>query len=79
MPIYDYKCGKCSKISEIIVRREEDEAPSCPDCGSSNMQKLVSSSYLLRTENPSGSTTCCGRAERCDTPPCSGGGGCHRH
>jgi hypothetical protein len=31
----------------------------------------------MKEHNPPGST-CCGRSERCDTPPCSNDGKCQR-
>ena len=79
MPIYDFKCKKCGKVSEVFVRSADSQDVSCPDCGSSNLERLFSSSYLVKTGSPSSGATCCGRAERCETPPCSSGEGCHRH
>jgi len=79
MPIYDYKCQDCSEISEIFVH-EIDNAKSivCPDCGSERMEKLFSASYLLQTEARAPGKTCCGKVERCETPPCSTGDICSR-
>jgi len=80
MPIFDYKCEDCGKISEIFQRGVKQEDPLvCPYCGSSRMQKLISSpaSIIMGNSSPEG-TTCCGREERCDTPPCSTDGSCRR-
>jgi putative FmdB family regulatory protein len=79
MPIYDFKCEDCGRVSEILVRSAESPDIRCPDCGGGNLEKLISSSYLMKAAKPSSGRTCCGRAERCDKPPCSTGDSCHRH
>jgi putative FmdB family regulatory protein len=79
MPIFDFKCGQCGHVSEILMSRTESQEIKCPECGSS-MEKLISSSsFLMKAAGPASGRTCCGRAERCETPPCSTGGGCRRH
>ncbi len=42
MPIYEYICGKCSKISEFILMPSEAQPKLCPHCGG-KLQKLPSS------------------------------------
>ena len=78
MPIYDFKCLECGKVSEIFLRSADGQATCCPDCGSENLERLVSGSYMIRAGASAPGTTCCGRTERCDTPPCSTGGQCSR-
>ena len=78
MPIYDVKCRDCSKVSEVFVRGSE-QTVRCPDCGSLELERLISSSYLIKTNSQTPGATCCGRSERCDSPPCSTGDSCHRH
>ena len=79
MPIYDYRCRVCGKITEIIVTGSDDREPrSCPECGSREVERLLSAPVLLKGHQHSGGT-CCGREERCDRPPCSSGGKCQRH
>jgi len=82
MPIFDFKCSGCGKVSEIIVRRANEEV-TCPECGSADMKKLMTSSYSVRqsdgpSRNSTGGSTCCGRSERCQKPPCSDEGRCTR-
>jgi putative FmdB family regulatory protein len=77
MPIYDYSCRECGKVSEILVRTSEGEV-RCPHCGSGDMGRLVSASYSIKMESADPGTTCCGRTERCETPPCSSGDVCRR-
>jgi putative FmdB family regulatory protein len=77
MPIYDYRCGECETTFEAQVR--SGDAVACPHCGSTTLKKLLSAPAVLKGQSarPAGHT-CCGREERCDTPPCSAGGGCCR-
>jgi len=77
MPIYDFKCQECGKVSELFLRAT-DQVAHCPDCGSDKMEKLVAASYMIKMGTTAPGTTCCGRTERCKTPPCSSGGTCHR-
>lgn len=77
MPIYDYRCKECGAISELLVRNSDNDA-RCPECGSINMEKKISASYAIKTGAAAPGTTCCGRAERCEKPPCSSGETCYR-
>ena len=78
MPIYDFKCQDCGEVSEILVRGADSQPARCTSCGSENLERLVSASYMIKTEAPASGTTCCGRAERCEKPPCSTGDTCRR-
>jgi putative FmdB family regulatory protein len=78
MPIYDFKCADCNVVSEILVRTTNGESPHCPECGSMNLEKLVSSSYMIKMGASEHGRTCCGRTERCDTPRCAADGNCAR-
>lgn len=78
MPIYDFKCQECGATSEMFFRYS-GQAAHCPNCGSENMERLISASYMVKTDVADPGTTCCGQIERCETPPCSTGGVCQRH
>ncbi len=77
MPIYEYHCRNCNATFEMLVRASTTVI--CPHCGGSSLDKLLSAPVVLsgRTARQAG-RTCCGREERCDTPPCSVGETC-RH
>jgi putative FmdB family regulatory protein len=77
MPIYEYRCSNCGERFEALVRG--GGAATCPHCGSSSLNKLLSVPVMLsgQTARLAG-RTCCGREERCATPPCSEGGECRR-
>ncbi|MFC1924522.1 zinc ribbon domain-containing protein [Chloroflexota bacterium] len=79
MPIYEFKCRDCSEVSEILCLSSEGHTFVCPECGSSNMERLISSSYLVKASPRASGKTCCGREERCETPACSTGESCHSH
>jgi len=78
MPIYEYRCATCGTHVEVLIR-SAPSTPVCPECGSPLTHKLFSKPHVLssKSRRPAGHT-CCGREERCEAPPCSGGGTC-RH
>jgi len=78
MPIYEYKCLACGGVSEIFLRSPNSESVKCPVCGSKDLERLLSASYAIRMSSSVPGRTCCGRTERCETPPCSSEGVCHR-
>ena len=41
MPIYEYKCNKCSHEYEALVMGSAD-AVECPKCGSKKKERLMS-------------------------------------
>jgi putative FmdB family regulatory protein len=70
--IYEYKCQVCGEVLEVLQYPGEDEPRECPRCGGNQLVRLISRPTVIRKGGlPKGGTTCCGRAERCDTPPCS--------
>jgi putative FmdB family regulatory protein len=40
MPIYEYACHECGRKFEMLVR--SDTVPSCPDCQSKDLEKMLS-------------------------------------
>ena len=79
MPIYEYRCGSCGKTVEVLVQGFfSPQAPPCPACGK-EMERRFSSPALVLEKTGRGGKTCCGREERCEKPPCSGGERCRRH
>lgn len=82
MPIYEYVCEACGKVSKFLVGvGQGDERIGCRHCGSPHVKRQLSVGSCSMTDSRMGSQagkTCCGKEERCDTPPCSTGGGCRR-
>lgn len=77
MPVYAYRCADCGQTFEALVRA--GRTVRCPDCGSATLDKLLTTATVLSgpTTRSTGGT-CCGRLERCNTPPCSGDMACRR-
>ena len=42
MPIYEYRCSNCGERVEVLVRSETSAPPTCPNCGSTLLDKLLS-------------------------------------
>ncbi len=80
MPIYEYRCKQCGEVSEIMTGVGfQSDIFQCKGCGSTNMEKILSvSTFTFRDSSRASGTTCCGKTERCDTPPCSTGSPCRR-
>jgi putative FmdB family regulatory protein len=79
MPIYEYRCSQCGeKFESFTQTMSSGDITSCPACGSQLTDKLLTTPNIGRESLNRKGTTCCGREERCDKPPCSSGGHCHR-
>jgi len=42
MPLYEYQCQACGKVSEINHRMSDPPASVCPVCGKPALEKLIS-------------------------------------
>jgi putative FmdB family regulatory protein len=42
VPFYEYKCKKCETEFEELVPVGTTETPPCPECGSTQVEKLMS-------------------------------------
>jgi len=82
MPIYEYKCKDCGNVSEFLVGVAQEKSEiKCSYCNSRRLDKILSQSFVSTDGHmigAQGGKTCCGRSERCDTPPCSDSGTCQR-
>ncbi|MCD6451099.1 MAG: zinc ribbon domain-containing protein [Acidobacteria bacterium] len=75
MPIYEYRCRNCGKINEFLIGvSEEKQDLRCRFCGGEALERVLSAPTIGRGgERRMPGRTCCGREERCETPPCSSG------
>ncbi|MBI2939939.1 MAG: zinc ribbon domain-containing protein [Chloroflexi bacterium] len=51
MPIYEYRCLDCGRLTSLLVRGfHETPKLSCQRCGGANLRKLVSRVVTLKSE-----------------------------
>jgi len=80
MPIYEYKCNSCGEVQEVLHKSMgKIESVKCPGCGSDDLTRLISVASVSMGGLSNKGLTCCGREERCSTPPCTTEAGCRRN
>ncbi|MFP4135450.1 MAG: FmdB family zinc ribbon protein [Candidatus Acetothermia bacterium] len=44
MPLYKYRCNECDNTFRVLRKNgKKDEIPECPECGSTDVERLISS------------------------------------
>ncbi|MGN6546991.1 MAG: FmdB family zinc ribbon protein [Aureliella sp.] len=72
MPLYEFHCERCDHDVEVLLR-SSSEKPTCPDCGSDSLEKLLS--VPAAPSIASGSLPVCGPSDpgTCGRPQCGSG------
>jgi putative FmdB family regulatory protein len=74
MPIYEYRCESCDHEFSHLHRRYSEPAPPCPECGSTELRKLLSTfSASVKSAAPA-----CPAAPQCPSGGCCQSGACSR-
>lgn len=42
MPIYEYRCERCGRTFEVLVRAGQEEPTRCPHCGADSIRRVPS-------------------------------------
>ena len=80
MPLFEYLCLDCGRVSEVLIMGSDDQA-ECSQCNSHNMRKLISASSSASGPGGGkglpgkGDTSCCGSTPG-QAPGCAGPGSC---
>lgn len=48
MPIYEYECEDCGKISEVMQKFDDEPLSTCPICGGIVHKLISQSSFILK-------------------------------
>lgn len=51
MPLYEFKCGACEKVSEFLLKHGESKR-KCPECGANRLKKIISQVRYQDTYSP---------------------------
>jgi putative FmdB family regulatory protein len=50
MPIYEYRCEDCDRVTSVFVRSARSQATSsCEHCGSERLQRLISRTARVKS------------------------------
>ena len=75
MPIYEYQCEQCGKVSEFLVGvSQSKEKIACVYCQSKKMIKKMSGGFV--STGSKSKQDYCAQKGPCKTPSCMHGGGC---
>lgn len=49
MPIYEYRCTQCERVTDVLQLRLNAAPPKCKSCGSAEVERLISrTSFQLK-------------------------------
>lgn len=52
MPVFEFRCAQCSsRFARLVGMTADSSEPSCPRCGSRELEKLISRFARLRSED----------------------------
>ena len=49
MPVYEYRCQDCRKVSSVLTFSWSSSEPKCKHCSGANLTKLISSFSVHRS------------------------------
>ncbi|MFH2145967.1 MAG: zinc ribbon domain-containing protein [Candidatus Omnitrophota bacterium] len=77
MPIYEYQCRKCKKVSEFLVGVVCGKTEiKCKFCGSKLMKKVIPTSFSAGKAAAKDKFSSCAGSSSCRDAPCRAKGIC---
>jgi len=67
MPIYEYECQKCKKVTEAFQSVADEPLTSCPDCRGSLKKLISSSSFQLKGGGWYADGYCSSKQAKCES------------
>lgn len=72
MPIFEFKCLDCSECFEILVmKQEKDVEMKCPECGSEDFERVLSSTNYSMGAASGSSTGASAKTRTCSSGSCT--------
>ncbi|MDO8589221.1 MAG: zinc ribbon domain-containing protein [Armatimonadota bacterium] len=71
MPIYEFKCKDCDNKFELLCSMGGGGDASCPDCGSGEVSRLLSTFFSRSVGSDGSSHSHGGSCANCSTGACS--------
>lgn len=74
MPIFEFKCRSCGKVSEFLITRAKGrDSNQCRFCGSDQLEKILSAPSIVKGGDgthrfPKENGDCCGITNPCADP-----------
>jgi len=73
MPLYEYRCEKCGRISEFLESmKQENPDRRCKSCGDTKLTKVLSSCFVSKGSDSDLYQSCktCSDSGGCGAKPC---------
>ncbi|MBU0545567.1 MAG: zinc ribbon domain-containing protein [Proteobacteria bacterium] len=72
MPIYEFKCSKCSEFFELLLMNSnEEEALKCPKCGSDAFERVISTTNFAMGGSSGNKTSGSSQTRSCSSGSCT--------
>jgi putative FmdB family regulatory protein len=66
MPIFEYRCADCGRVTEFLEKADADGEHRCEECGGADMQKTFSAFSARMAPSASPAPSC----ESCPSGTC---------
>jgi putative FmdB family regulatory protein len=72
MPIYEFKCSKCSEFFELLLMSSnKDEEFKCPKCGSDAFERVISTTNYAMGGGSGNKTSVSSQTRSCSSGSCT--------